>query len=314
MQFQDVVEEVASAEQQRRAFFFAALILCVIAAIVPFASTPLRALPNISGIYGALTAVINLATFWLLISAPYQPRSHAVIAGAYLFAGLMAVVYLLSFPGAVIPNEPVFGSRHAVSWLFVFWRAGFAMFIIWAALCEGKRGSHDRGNGRAPTVVALLAVLGGVIGSQLTDVAATKDEGGRQFFGLFSLYGAYVAALLTAAAVALVLWQKLHRRAIFLWLIVVLAAEAAGLWLSTYSGARYTLAWYAVRVEGVIASSLLLLLLAQHFRLVQRRLASTVSSLQTRTEELQAAIHRRASAETQLAQSEKLRLVGCAFH
>lgn len=142
LQFQDVVEEVASAEQQRRAFFFAALILCLIAAIVPFASTPLRALPNISGIYGALTAVVNLATFWLLISAPYQPRSHAVIAAAYLFAGLMAVVYLLSFPGAVIPNEPVFGSRHAVSWLFVFWRAGFAMFIIWAALCEGKRGTH----------------------------------------------------------------------------------------------------------------------------------------------------------------------------
>lgn len=59
MQFQDMVEEIASTQQQRKAFFFAALVLCTTAAVVPFASVPLRPLPHIAGIYGAATAMIN---------------------------------------------------------------------------------------------------------------------------------------------------------------------------------------------------------------------------------------------------------------
>ncbi|WP_431259422.1 hypothetical protein ACQ86G_03955 [Roseateles chitinivorans] len=58
------------------------------------------------------------------------------------------------------------------------------------------------------------------------------------------------------------------------------------MWLSTYSGSRYTLAWYSVRVEGLIASSVVLVLLAHHFRRVQRGLADTVTKLLRRTEEL----------------------------
>ncbi|GHC98356.1 hypothetical protein GCM10007320_53960 [Pseudorhodoferax aquiterrae] len=255
MQVQDVVDEIASAKQQRKVFFSAALVLISTAAVLPFAAVPLRPLPHVSGIYAAATAMINLATFWLLTSAPRQPLSHAVIAAAYLFSGLMAVLHLLTFPGALIPDQPVMGSEHAVSALFIVWRAGFAVFIVWAALCEV---GSDRGiarQARFPTVVALAAALFGAIGSQFTDVAATDDHSGQQFFGLFSLYGSYVAALLAAGAVALILLRGLHQRAIFVWLIVVLAAEAAGVWLSTFGGARYTLAWYAVRVEGIIASA-----------------------------------------------------------
>lgn len=310
MRVLEVVEEVASPGQQRAALLLSLLILSVLFALLPHADLPLRPLPNIGGVYGAATAMIDLATFWLLVSAPSQPRSHSAIAGAYLFSGLMAVMHVLTFPGAVLPGQPVFGSPQAVSWLFIAWRAGFSLFITWAALQDRAGAADDRGPSRWPVLAAVAAAAVSVASSQMTDAAATNNAGGRQFFGAFTIYGSYLAAAIAATAV-FVIWRRgLHRRALFVWLIVVLTAEAAGVWLSTFSGARYTLAWYAVRAEGVLANSVVLFLLAQHFRTVQRRLANTVVMLQRRTEELQTAVMQKERAESSLAQAEKLKMVG----
>ena len=310
MPFREVVQEIASTAQRRAALTLSVALLVGIAVVLPYASEPLVPLPHISGMYGAAAAMINLATFWLLISSPSQPRSHSIIAAAYLYAGLMAVLHVLTFPGAVLPDRALLGSLHAVSWLFIAWRAGFACFIIWAALSAMQPSKEPRTFTYWPPLVAPVAAVLAGFGSQWTDAAATVNQGGRQAFGLFSVYGSYSAAVLAVLAVVLIGLRGLHRRSIFIWLVVVLTAEAGGVWLSTYSGSRYTLAWYAVRVEGLIASSVVLVLLAHHFRRVQRGLADTVTKLLRRTEELQAAVHQRERAEQKLAQAEKLRMVG----
>ncbi len=311
MPYPEVVEEVASRSQLRLAIGLSLLLLAVIALIFPHASQPLATLPHVSGMYGAAIAMIDLATFWLLISASHQPRSHAVIAAAYLFGGLMAVAHVLCFPGAVFADGPVVGSAHAASWIFITWRAGFALFILWAVLVEGRpgrpSGSHSS---RWPAVVAVLAALLAFLTAQMSDVGAMASDGQRERFSNFAVYGAYVAAVLAAGAVGLIWLRELHHRSIFVWLMFVLTAEAAGVWLSTYSGGRFTLAWYTTRVEGLVASAVLLLLLAQHFRRLQRHLADTVAILKARTDDLQAEIHRRESAEAKLAQAKKMEAVG----
>ncbi len=311
MPYPEVVEEVASRSQLRLAIGLSLLLLGGIALVFPHAAQPLPPLPHVSGMYGAAIAMIDLATFWLLISASHQPRSHAVIAAAYLFGGLMAVAYVLCFPGAVFPERPVIGSAHAASWIFITWRAGFPLFILWAVLVEGapERPTRSSSN-RWPALVAVLAALMAFLVSQMNDAGAVSNDGQRERFTLFTVYGSYVAAVLAAGAVGMIWLRELHHRSIFVWLMFVLTAEAAGVWLSTYSGGRYTLAWYTTRVEGLIASAVLLLLLAQHFRRLQRHLADTVAILKARTDDLQAEIHRRESAEAKLAQAKKMEAVG----
>lgn len=312
MPYPEVVEEVASRSQLRLAIGLSFLLLGGLALVFPHADRPLAHLPHVSGMYGAAIAMIDLATFWLLVSASHQPRSHAVIAAAYLFGGLMAVAHVLCFPGAVFADRPVIGSAHAASWIFIAWRAGFPLFILWAVLVEGRpERSAGHSSSRWPAMVAVLAALGAFLVSQMNDAGAMMtNEGQRERFSHFTVYGSYVAAVLAAGAVGLIWLRELHHRSIFVWLMFVLTAEAAGVWLSTYSGGRFTLAWYTTRVEGVIASAVLLLLLAQHFRRLQRHLAETVAILKARTDDLQAEIHRRENAEAKLAQAKKMEAVG----
>ena len=82
MSLGEVVEESASRAQQRLALGLSGVLLAAAAALTPFASTPLPELSHISGMYGAAVAMINLATFWLLVSAPAQTRAHSAIAAA----------------------------------------------------------------------------------------------------------------------------------------------------------------------------------------------------------------------------------------
>lgn len=305
----EVVEEVAAPAQQRLALLLSVVLLATVALIVPVASVRWPALPHVAGIYGAAIAMIALATFWLLSSAPNQTRSHAIIAAAYLYAGLMALLHVLTFPGAVVPG-PVIGSPHAVSLLFIAWRAGFAAFIVWAAVAAGDESPDDRPPGPVPNLVALAAVATAFGVSQLSDAAALANVGGRELFAAVSVYGAFASVLLAAVGMALIWRRRLYRRSLFVWLAFVLIAEAAGVWLSTFSGGRYTLAWYTTRFEGVIANAVVLLVLGRHFRSVQANLARTVDSLQARTEALQSEIHHRERVEAQLAQAQKLEAVG----
>ncbi|MDH0866494.1 ATP-binding protein [Mitsuaria sp. GD03876] len=307
----EVMEDMAGRAQQRLALLMTLAVLASMALALPFASLPLQALPHVSGIYGAATAMIDLATFWLLASAPRQPRSHAILAAAYLFAGLMAVLHVLTFPGAVFPGQPVLGSPHAVSLLFIAWRAGFAAFVFWAVLVAGRETAPGpRQAGSAPILIALLATVAAFAVSQWSDAAALSTVAGRQMFSDVSRHGSYASAAFAALATALIGLRGLFRRSLFVWLVFVLMAEAAGVWLSTFSGGRYTLAWYVTRAEGLVASTVVLVVLARHFRSLQLDLAETVTMLQGRTEALQAEIHRRERAEAHLAQAKKLEAVG----
>lgn len=306
----EVVEDLATRSQQRLVLLLTALLFGLVALLLPFAAVPLAPLPHISGMYGAATAMIDLATFWLLASTPRQPRSHAIIAAAYLFGGLMAVIHVLTYPGAVFFDQAVVGSPHAVSLLFIAWRAGFAAFILWAVLAAARdRPPAGSETGSLPMLLAVCSAVAAFIASQLTDAAAVTTVSGREMFGALSRHGSYASAVLAVVAILMIWQRRLWGRSIFVWLVFVLVAEAGAVWLSTFSGGRYTLAWYATRVEGVIANTVVLVLLANHFRNLQMDLARTVRTLQLRTEGLQAEIHRRESAEVELSQAKYLSVI-----
>lgn len=308
----DVVHQRASPRQRRAVVLLCLLVALSVLLALPVASHRLPALPHIAGIYGASAAMIDFATFWLLLSTPQPSRSLRIIAAAYLFAGLMAVLHVLTFPGALMPEVSVLGNSNTVSWLFIAWRTGFPAFIVWAVLNETADGDAARPvGGASPAAMAIVATAASVaIALAAGDVQALVPGPGGLQFGSLSAIGAYCGGMLCALALVLILRRGLGARSLYLWLVLVLLAETAGVWLSTRSGGRFTVAWYGARAEGLLASAIMLALLAAHYRELQARLNAMVVELSRRTDALQAEMQHRERAERMMAQSQKLEAVG----
>lgn len=309
----DIAHQPATARQRRTVALLCLAVPLAAALAWPWATQRLTPLPHIAGIYGASAAMIDLATAWLLMSTHAPSRPLRIIAAAYLFAGLMAVLYVLSFPGALLMDEPVLGTSNSASWLFVSWRAGFPLFILWAVGLEIRGGgaAPDNGRGPSPALVATLAVLGCLAAALAArDLPAlVPGPRGLQFTVLNSAV-TYVGVCMSVVTLTLMLRRGLAARALYLWLMLVLVSETVGVLFSTSGGVRFTLAWYGARIEGVSASAIVLVLLATHFRELQRRLGTSVVELSQRTDALQAEIQHRERAERMLAQSQKLDAVG----
>jgi signal transduction histidine kinase len=305
----DVANQQATVAQRRTVGALCAAVCVAAVVALPMASLKLPPLPHIAGIYGASAAMIDFATFWLLMSAHQPPRALRIVAAAYLFAGLMAVLHVLSFPGALMAEASVIGNGNSVSWLFLAWRVGFPVFILWAVWVQTR---PQPGPSRvSPTVAAVAAVAVCLAAAQATkDFSAFTPGPQGPRFGAFDVVASYVGMAVAAVTLLLMLRHGLAWRRLYLWLMLVLVSETVGVWFSTHGGGRYTLAWYGARVEGLVASAIVLVLLATHFRELQSRLGTAVVTLSERTDALQAEIQHRERAERLLAQSQKLDAVG----
>jgi signal transduction histidine kinase len=271
----------------------------------------LPALPHIAGIYGASAAMIDFATFWLLMSSRQPSRALRIVAAAYLFAGLMAVLHVLSFPGALLAETSVIGNTNSVSWLFLCWRSGFPLFILWAVWTETHPSSAPIEPRLSPAVIAMMTAatcLALALAAQDLSAFTPSPQGLR--FGSFDMAVSWLGVAAAALTIFLMLRHGLAWRALYLWLMLVLVSETVGAWFSTQGGGRYTVAWYGARVEGLAASAIVLVLVATHVRELQARLGAAVVTLSERTDALQAQIQHRERAERMLAQSQKLDAVG----
>jgi len=297
----------ATLAQRRVVLGLCLLLLAGCVALLPVAALPMTPIPHASGLFGMTAATIDLATFLLLRAEPQARRSHRLLAAGYLYAGLMALMHVLVYPGALLPGRPVFGDHETVTWLFNAWHAGFPLWVIAAAVAELRGRSRRRR--RSPELLAIL-VFAAVVAACLLPASSFAPG---SFATVFTQPGAIISfacAGLSLAGLALLLATGLTRRLLWLWMSLVLAADAAGMVASTAGGGRYTLAWYGTRVEGVLASVVVLVLLTTHFRAVQATLVATVDDLRRRTDALQAEIGRRERAERMLVQAQKLEAVG----
>ncbi|WP_077037482.1 ATP-binding protein [Pelomonas sp. KK5] len=297
----DVVDQLASARQRRVVLLLCLLVVLSALLALPSAGVRLVEMPHVSGLYGVCAAVIDLATFWLLGSAQRPSGPQRIIAAAYLYGGLMGLLHALSFPGALLAQGSVFGNGNTVSWLFVAWRAGFPVFVLWAVCVELRGRKAVRIAPAAVAWLAAAAALAMALAASGVSALVATPQGAR--FNPVNDLGSQLGALVAAVAVVLIWRGGLVRRSLYLWLVLVLVAEAAGVLLSSLGGGRYTLAWYGARVEGLMANAVVMVLLALHVRELQRQLAASV-------EALHAEMQHRERAERALAQAQKLEAVG----
>jgi Membrane-associated sensor, integral membrane domain len=105
-----------------------------------------------------ITAVLLFAQFSIVRS-----RALAVLASEYLFAALIVIPWMLTFPGVFAPGGLLGAGLHTAQWLYNLRPLGFPMFVIAYALLKDADPTKRLWQGSVAAVilssVALTAAL-----------------------------------------------------------------------------------------------------------------------------------------------------------
>lgn len=266
---QSALSTLAAGPRERR--FAIAIVLvsvALFAAVAPFATRPLAPVAAFLPAYQSALVVCDLITAVLLFGqcAIVRSRSLLVLASAYLLSACLAVAHALSFPGLLAPSGLLGGGAQSTAWLYFLWHAGFPVLVIAYALLEAPAIEARRPQASAyreilasAASVVLLAVALTLIATAGHDALPPIMQGDRDA----------PAKSLVATATWLVsllalpfIWRRRPLSVLDMWLMVTV-----WVWLfdtalaAVLNAGRYDVGWYAGRVYGLIASSLVLAVL-----------------------------------------------------
>jgi diguanylate cyclase (GGDEF)-like protein len=232
--------------------------------LAPFAGMELPRLPVFIAFYQSALFINDIITAVFLLGQSHCSRSNAlsVLAGGYLFTACTSAVHALTFPGLFAAGGLLDAGPQTTAWLYVFWHGGFPCFVIAYASCASRPRSARRTDAGA-----LIVVVAVVTAAAAVTLLATLGQNllpavmqGIHYTPLAMLVIAGVWLLNLFAAL------RLSRRTPYsvldLWLIVVMCAWLLDIALSALLNAgRYDLGFYAGRLYGLVAASLVLVVL-----------------------------------------------------
>jgi signal transduction histidine kinase len=223
-----------------------------------------------------LTAVLLFAQFSILRS-----RALLAIASGYLYTALIAIPWMLTFPGVFAPDGLLGAGLQSTNWLYTLWHAGFPLFVIAYALlkdADPAEGLSRRFTGAA--ILSSVAATAIVVSAVTFLVTAENDVMPRISldpvrFSTLWLYVAGCLALLIVVALV-VLWIR-RRTVLDLWLRVVMCAYLIEIYLISFPApVRYSIGWYAGRVFGLVSSSLVLFVLLYEITILYAQLLRAI--------------------------------------
>ena len=301
----------AGRTDRRLARAVVAVSLLVFAVVAPFARVKLHEIWAFIPSYESALALNDLITAVLLYSQypAYRSRALLLLASAYLFTSLMAVVHALTFPGLFAPQGLLGSGPQTTAWLYMFWHAGFPVVVMAYALLkepDGRLGAADRlATGEPPsgrwTIAWSIAAVGATVAGLA--LAATAGHGAlppiMQGNGYTPMLIWVVSSIwIFSLATLLVLWVRRPHSVLDLWLMIVLCAWLFDIALSAMlNGGRFDLGFYAGRFYGLLAASFVLIMLlietatlharqARLHAIERRHAADEVSSVNARLQTL----------------------------
>ena len=235
----------------------------VFAAIVPFAKVPLTPVPAFIPLYQSALFISDLVTAVFLFGQSRFSRSDKLVwvGGGYLFTALMSATHVLTFPGIFSPTGLLNAGPQTTAWLYLFWHVGFPCFVVVYAL--------QKSGGRAWRGHRVMAAIGGTILAAVGAFALLATLGER-FLPALIIDNHYTAAMMPAVGsvwilnlFALLLLMRRRPYAVLdLWLMVTMCAWLFDIALSALLNAgRYDLGFYSGRIYGLVAASLVLIVL-----------------------------------------------------
>ena len=219
----------------------------------------------------SITAVLLFAQFSILRS-----RALLVIANGYLFTALVLISWLLSFPGVFAPSGLLGAGPKSTNWLYIVWHAGFPMFVIAYALLKDADPAKRLWQGSAgAAILSSVAMTAAVVCVATFLVTAYDPLLPPLMLDTIRLPAWYYAAgsmMLLSVVALMVLWVR-WRSVLDLWLMVVMCA-----YVVEVSFPRFSVGWYAGRIFGVIAGSVILFVLLYEITTLYARLVHAVSA------------------------------------
>ncbi|MES2973672.1 MAG: ATP-binding protein [Pseudomonadota bacterium] len=263
----------AGPAERRRVLVVLVVSICVFLVLAPFARFQLPALPAFLPAYQAAFVMSEVVTAALLLGQYAIQRSLAllVLACAFLFSALMAVMHAASFPGLFLAAGLPGGGPQTTAWLYFLWHAGFPLLVIGYALLArpgaveslGQEGARSRP--ALPMIALAVALVAAAVAACAWLVTGGHDSlpaimrGDRD--AATKLAVASLTWLLGLAAIPL-LWRRKPHSMLDLWLMVVVCTWLFDVALAAVlNGGRYDLGWYAGRVYGILAATFILIVL-----------------------------------------------------
>jgi signal transduction histidine kinase len=274
----------ASRAQRRLALAIVLLLGAAFLATAPFAAVPLIRSDAFIPAYETALVVEDVITAALLYAqfAILRLPSFLVLGTAYLFTGLIVMPHMLVFPGIFTPTGLFGAGPSSAAWLYVAWHVGFPGAVIAYAFMSDER---DRLMGpiqaRRAIFIAIVATALLVLASTWIATAGAPllpqvIAGDRRTSSFPFLSGS--VWLLAASALAILVWRRRHT-VIELWLAVVLCAWVGEIALSVVlAPARFSIGFYFGRLYGVIAASIVLVVLLSEMIALYARLARAVAT------------------------------------
>jgi signal transduction histidine kinase len=291
-------------------------IVCV--SCVPYVRVPLQPSPAFVALYNAVSILNDLTTSIILFGQFNILRSRALLllASGYLFASLISVVQLLTFPGMFAAAGLLGAGSQTALWLCVFWHGGFPLVVIFYALFDGSSRQIV-----TPPRIAIASAVITVIGVVLACwfAATWGTENARVLPPLLDATGftpwqrvVNLTDIILVLGAFVLLSARPRHRLLSLWLMVVMGYWFCDITLSSYlNGGRYDLGFYAGRIYGALAASFVLAVLVLENSRLYRRLAIAAGRLKERATELlranetlQGEIANRKRAEERLRQAQ----------
>jgi signal transduction histidine kinase len=272
--------------QRRVTLAIAAILLVTLGVMIPLAATKLPEIgafiPTIQGIF----FVNDLITALLLFSQCSISCSRAlrVLANGYLFAGLMALLFSLTFPGAFAPAGLFGAGLQSAGWIYGFQHYGFAATVLGYTWLKDDDPAKKiaAGSTQYTSGWSMAIVIGLVLG--LGWLATAEDILPELFVdkihytsGVF--YAGGMNILLCVAAIAL-LWIRRHSLLDLILMIVMVAMIAELALVGLFAHARFDLGFYAGRIFMLITSSVVLVVLIAQTTKSDARLARSNMMLQ----------------------------------
>lgn len=309
-------------EDRRRAFLAVLISVLVFAAAVPFARIPLLPVPAFIPIYQSALIINDTITAVLLFAQFAFTRSRAlfVLANAYFFAGVIAALHLLTFPGLFSPTGLLGAGPQSTAWLYMFWHGTFPIALIGYALIKRVEGERQP----RPRLSARAAVLSGMgVTAGLACAFAVLATAGRAVLPDIMRGNQYTPSMIAVVSTVwglsflalAVLWMQRSRTVLDLWLMVVMCAWIFDIGLSAVLNAgRFDLGFYAGRIYGLLAASFVLVVLlletSQLYVSFLRARAQHAADLQKANDDLERAYHELKETQVQLIQTAKMTSLG----
>jgi len=244
------------------------LFVCFVGAAGPLSTIPLTRVDAFMPAYGTAIFVNDSISAALLFAQFSVLRSRALLAlaSAYLWTGFIAIPWVLTFPGVFPGAGPLGAGLQSTACLYFCWHVGFTLFVIVYVFLKDL--DPIKGLSESGVRAAVLASVGSV--AALVFGATVLVTAGNALMPPIMLDTVrisnvwfYVAGPTVALIVVTLVLLWLRRRSVLdLWLMVVLCAYTIEIALISFPvPTRFSLGWYVGRVYGLLAGSLVLLIL-----------------------------------------------------